>query len=248
MQIFIPALEHFIKTITCLFFVVLVASSFSQVNKQSKFGLVVGLAYNTQVQDSNKIGPVSPSFNNRFSPYAGFMYRDSINKWLTLITKLYYAQRGVQYIFNFDSPTYFLHSRQIFVCHYISFPINLRFNYKKFFIGAGVEGSILIKGLYDSDVTFGDPSTGYSYHTKLKHYYGGQYFQPVDAGFSCSLGYRFKHFEIEGSMFHGLIAPPKFNIFTIEHFNFNYLYQQTFMLGINYFPTFKKRNTATKKP
>ena len=42
-------------------------------------------------------------------------------------------------------------------------------------------------------------------------------------------------------MFHGLIAPPKFFIFGSQHFEYQYSYQQTFMLGINYFPKYKYR-------
>ena len=215
---------------------------YSQQKKQSKFGVIAGLAYNTQVNDSTKVGPISYAKHNLFSPYAGFIYRDSINKWLSLVTKLYYVQRGVRFNENFVSPTFSETTKQLFVCHYVSFPINLRFHIKKFFIGAGVEGSILLTGLtyFDDKLWYGP---GYPViHSVINRYDGSKVYRPVDAGYSFSLGYRFKYFELEASMFHGLIVPPKFSVYGYNDFAFRYAYQQTFMLGINYFPSFKKRN------
>ncbi|MHB8402193.1 MAG: porin family protein [Bacteroidia bacterium] len=240
-QPFILAMALIKKSIVLFIFIVVSDTLLAQQIKESKFGIMGGVGYNTQVQAANKIAPVSYGYNNTFTPYLGLVYRDSITKWLTFKSSLYYVQRGVRYNYSFDSPTYYLHVKQTFTCHYVSFPIKLNFNIKRFFIGIGVEGSILIKGHYDFNAAFGNPSTGYAYTDPGMHKWAtSNLYQPVDAGYTFSLGYRFKHFEIELNMFHGLIVPPNFKPFCFEHFDFQYLYQQTFMLGINYFPVFKK--------
>ena len=208
--------------------------------KQSKFGLTVGLAYNTQVKTKESFAPVSFAHHNRASPYIGIIYRDSINKWFSIKTSLYYIQRGVRFNYIYDTPFYTLHADQKFTCHYLSFPIKLNFNIKKFFIGVGLEGSILLKGHYDIKIESGFPTTGTVNTQIVDKWYGESQFQTVDAGYNFNMGYKFKNFEIEFSTYHGLIAPPKFDIFGSQHFEFKYLYQQTFMLGINYFPKFKR--------
>jgi hypothetical protein len=209
---------------------------YSQENKQRKIGFTVGLAYNTQSQEKDQFFSVSNSYYNRFSPCLGLVYRDSLNKWLTLKVGLNYVQRGVRYDYKFDIPSYSLHYDQIYTCHYISFPIKLQFNIKKVFIGFGVEGSILLKGR--SKVTVTEVTTGGTFNGGFNNWYGEKFYQIADAGYHFSLGYRpLKNLEIEFNMFHGLIPPPKFHVFAEPEQK--YLYQQTFTLGINYFPNFK---------
>lgn len=211
---------------------------FSQSSKISKIGICLGTAYNTQVQDKNIFFPVSYSYYNKLSPYIGLVHRDSINNWFSIKTSLYYVQRGVRINYKYETPYYNLYSEQSFTCHYLSFPIKLNFNIKNFFIGFGVEGSLLLKAHHKVHIKETMPS--YINENNLDAWYGEKFYQIADAGYNFNLGYRIKNFEIELNMFHGLIPPPKFQYFTSQHFEFKYAYQQTFMLGLNYYPKFKK--------
>ncbi|MBA3682632.1 MAG: outer membrane beta-barrel protein [Bacteroidetes bacterium] len=221
---------------------VLILLSVSNVIRSQKLGLTFGAGYNTEVKSAKQIFPVSYYYYNRPTPYLGIIYRDTLNKYFSLRTSLYYVQRGIRYLYDFQSPVYNLKVDQIFTCHYLSFPLIFNFNYKNFYIGGGVEGSILLKGHYDFTTISSDP-TGYYQKQVSNKWYGGQdkVFNPVDAGFRFNLGYRKGNFEIEANMFHGLIPPATFFVFTSQHFEFQYLTQQTFMLGVNYYPKFKRR-------
>jgi hypothetical protein len=206
--------------------------------KQNKIGICVGAAYNTQVQDKDKFFPVSYSYYNKLSPYIGFIHKDSITSWFSVKTSLYYVQRGININYKLETPNYTLKSDQSFTCHYISFPIKLNFNIKNFYFGVGLEGSILLKAHHKVHITETMPS--YINENSLDKWYGEKYYQIADAGYTFNIGYRIKNFEIDFNMFHGLIPPPKFQYFTSQHFEFKYAYQQTFMLGLNYYPKFKK--------
>lgn len=207
-----------------------------------KLGLSYGVGYNTETKAVNKVFPVSFAAYNRFTPYLGIVYRDTLNKYFSIKTSLYYVQRGIRYLYDFKSPVYNLKADQIFTCHYISFPLIVNFNYKNFYIGGGVEGSILLKGHYDFTVISSDPS-GYYQEQVLNKWYGikDKIYQPVDAGFCFDLGYRRKNLEFEFNAFHGLIAPGNFFVFTSQHFEFQYLTMQTFRIGMNYYFIKKKK-------
>ena len=230
------------KTIVALLLIIsnliFAQSNLIQKNKLSKIGIYAGVGYNTQVQDKNEFFKVSYSYYNKFSPYIGFVYRDSINSWLSIKTSLYYIQRGMINNYKYESPPYSLYSEQSFTGHYISFPIKLNFNYKRFFMGIGVEGSILLTAHHKVHIKEVTPT--YVNENSLDAWYGEKFYQPVDAGYNFSFGYKIKNFEIEMNVYHGLIQPPKFQYFTSQHNEQKYAYQQTFMLGINYFPIFKK--------
>ena len=220
---------------TSIILLIIISNSFvAQTNK--KLGIIYGIGYNTQVKENNKIAPVSFWYYNTFSPILGLVYRDSIYKFLSIKTSVYYVQRGVKFDYIFDTPSYYLRSKQSFTAHYISCPIKLYANFKNFFIGGGVEASFLIKAHNISQVDQKIPSANFQQTNKIDRWFSEPLYNAIDAGFNISGGYRFKHFEIEGSMFHGLIPPRKFDYFSIQHFEFTYLFQETFSICINYFP------------
>lgn len=219
------------------FFLLLISVSF--VMSGQRLGITIGSGYNTQVKSAKQIAPISYAYYNRLSPLLGLIYRDSINRFLTFRSGVYYVQRGVRFKYNYDTQFYYLRTDQTFTCHYISFPIRLNFNYRNFFIGGGVEGSILIKGRYHTIYEERDPTSGYENKNIIDKYYGWDIFNPVDAGFNFNVGYKLKRFEIEASVFHGLMSPAKFFVFGIQHFEYKYATQQTFMLSVNYY--FKKQ-------
>jgi hypothetical protein len=231
------------------FILVFVLLSVTTVMLSQKLGITVGAGYNTEVKSVKQIFPVSYSYYDRPTPYLGLIYRDTLNKYFSIKTSLYYVQRGIRYHYKFVSPFYNLEADQTFTCHYLSFPLIINFNYKGFYIGGGVEGSILLKGHYDFTAITSDPS-GFYTKSVLNKWYGikDKIYQPVDAGFRFNLGYRRKNIEYEFNMFHGLIAPGNFFVFTSQHFEFQYLTMQTFMVGMNYYPTFKKYKKKATTP
>ncbi len=202
--------------------------------KESRFGVHIGFGYNTQVKESTSIAPVSFGYHNRFTPNIGVVFKDSINSFLVFKTGLYYTQRGVKFSYVYDTPIYYLKNIEIYTCHYVSFPITLNFKYKGFYIGGGLEGSILIKAHWYSYQKQILPP-GLVYEGKIDRWFGAEFFQPVDAGFRFNMGYKFSNLEIDLNIFHGLLPPPKFQYFTSQHFEFKYAYQQTFSLQLNYY-------------
>lgn len=230
------AMETIKKKLVTALLLVLSFCSFCQ-QKQSKIGITAGIAYNTQSKTPSDFLHPSFSYYNRFSPYIGLIYRDSISRSLSIKTSIYYVQRGVRYDYIFDTPMYYLRQNQIITCHYISFPINLAYNYKNFYIGVGVEGSILIKGR--SKATIQERSAYSSTNAGFDNWDREKLYQIADAGYGGCLGYKLKNLEIDFSVFHGLIPPAKFTVFAINNFEYKYLYQQTFRLGVNYFLRFK---------
>ncbi|MBI2720611.1 MAG: outer membrane beta-barrel protein [Bacteroidetes bacterium] len=209
-----------------------------------KFGFCAGTAYNTMVKKPNQWFPVSYSYYNRFSPYVGFVFRDSLCRFVLLKASVYYVQRGIRYNYKLEYPgVYMIHSDQIFTPHYLSFPVKLNFNYKSFYIGFGLEGSILITGRTKVTTKEFSGLAGNYYETSFDNW-DKKVFYAVDAGYNFNLGYKIKQFEIDFNIFHGLQPPPKFFVFASPNFEFQYLYQQTFMLGLNYYPQFKKRNKS----
>lgn len=209
--------------------------------KVSRIGVAAGLSYNTQVKTKDSFFPVSYSYYNRYSPYLGLVFKDSLNKFLSLKIGLCYVQRGVQFnwTYKINNPYYYLHTDDIYTGHYITLPIRLNFNYRGFFIGAGIEASILLT-FHDYNYTeqdLGVPGSHTTFVTTKNYNYPN--YQPADVGYSFSIGYRYKNFEIEGSMFHGLIQPKLYPYFAAQHFEFKAAYQETFNLHINYYPKFK---------
>jgi hypothetical protein len=214
--------------------------------KVSRFGVHLGFGYNTQVKESKVIAPVSFGYHNRFTPNIGVVFKDSINSFLFFRTGLYYTQRGVKFNYVFDTPFYYLKSINIFTGHYASFPITLNFKYKRFYIGGGLEGSILIKAHYYFYAKQIIPP-GPTIESEIDRWFGAEFFQPVDAGFRFNMGYKFLNMEVDLNIFHGLLPPPKFQYFTSQHFEFKYAYQQTFSLQLNYYFKVKKWNKPLVK-
>lgn len=226
-----------IKKVFIASLILLASAGFSQ-----KFGFCMGSAYNTMVKKPNQWSPVSHHYHNRFSPYAGFVFRDSLNKFLSFKASLYYVQRGIRYNYKLEYPgVYLIHSDQIYTPHYLSFPIKVNFNYAGFYIGFGVEGSILLKARSRIHTREQSSVSGNSYESTIDTWDRENLYYPTDAGYNFNLGYRFNQFEIDFNIFHGLQPPPKFFVFASPNFEFQYLYQQTFMLGLNYYPKFKRR-------
>ncbi len=211
------------------------------IKKESRFGVHIGFGYNTQVKENKVVAPVSFGYHNRFTPNIGIVFKDSINPFLILKSGLYYTQRGVRFSYLYDTPIYYLKNLEIYTCHYASFPITMNFKYKRFYIGGGLEGSILIKAhwySYQKQVL----ASGLTFEGEIDRWFGAEFFQPVDAGFRFNLGYKFSNMEIDLNIFHGLLPPPKFQYFTSQHFEFKYAYQQTFSLQLNYYFRVKKWN------
>lgn len=207
----------------------------------SRIGLTIGTAYNTQVKTKDSFFPLSYSYYNRFSPDIGFCFKDSLNKFLNIKIGASYLQRGVKFDYSYNFPgAYNLHSVEIYTGHYLTIPVRLNVMYKGFYIGAGVEASILLTH-HDYDflhTDLGTPNT--IVETKVKKNYGYPYYQPADVGYSFAVGYQYRRFEIEANMFHGLIIPRLYPYFSSQHFEFQYAYQQTFALTISYYPMLKK--------
>jgi len=226
----------------------LIALFFTVCLQAQKFGFITGAAYNTQVKESNKMFPVSYSYYNTFSPVIGLTYRDSIYKWLRIKTAAYYVQRGVRFDYTFNIPNfYYLHSVSRFTGHYISCPIRLYAQFKGFFFGAGVEASYLMKAHYYVQMTEKQPPINYEQVSTIDKWYGEQWFQQVDAGYTFNFGYAKNNWEIEASIFHGLVAPPKFDYFSYQHFEYKYKFQETFAITFNYYPNLKRNKNTLKK-
>lgn len=230
----------FKRYLTILLFLPMLLIGQDFIRTHGKLGIMGGGAYNTQVKQANQIAPVSYWYYNVTSPYLGLIYRDSLSNRFVLRVGLYYVKRGVKFHYRYTTSDYTLDVKSKFDTHYISFPIKLNYNYKSFFIGGGVEGSILIRGhFYQRIEETLDPN--YRNLNTLDKWYGSKQFQPIDAGWCVNFGYTFKkNFEIEFAMYHGLLQPGKFSYFSWQHFEFKYGFQQTFTLGLNYFPVFKK--------
>lgn len=217
--------------------------TFAQTNK---VGFIYGVGYNTQVKENNKMFPVSYSYYNTVSPMLGLTYRDSIYRWLHLKVSAYYIQRGVRFDYLFNTPFYVLQSKSKFTGHYISLPIKLNAYIGKFFIGGGAEVSYLLKAHHQVSITESYPLQGIENKSVLDKWFSEPYYNAVDAGWNINFGYKIKNLEIEGSVFHGLIKPPKFDYFSNQHFEFKYAFQQTFMLCLTYYPYFKRLNKIKK--
>lgn len=209
---------------------------------QNKFGLMTGVAYNMQLKSATNFHEFSYWYHNTTFPSFGFFYRDKINDHLSLRTGAYFVRRGFKFNYNFSSPWYGLDSKQKIICNYVSFPINLNFNYKKVYIGIGTELSFLINANYFFDVSQDVPG-GSSTHDKITYTNkDGNMFNIIDGGYSLNIGYRMKNIEMELNLYRGLLTPRKFDsYFTIQHFEYKYNLQQTLSLNFIFYPNFKKK-------
>lgn len=209
-------------------------SVFSQNSKN--LGITAGIGYNTQSKELYQLFPVSYAYYNLASPYLGLTLKDSLFYNLHFKTGLYYIQRGVRFNYIFDTPLYYLNSKSKFTGHYLTIPLKLNYYIKKLFFGCGVELSYLMKAHHQVTIEEEMPLNNYVNKNVLdKWYKGGDFYQIIDGGYNINLGYRINNFEIEGSVFHGLLAPPKFDYFSQQHFEYKYKYQETFVLSLTYY-------------
>ncbi|GAB4251108.1 MAG: hypothetical protein Kow0079_04860 [Vicingaceae bacterium] len=194
-----------------------------------------GIAYNTLSEKIFLPISVSYSYYNRVSPYIGLGFDFKFNEKSYFQFVPYYVQRGVRFNYTYESPNYYLNVDQIFTLHYASIPISFYYKFSKFSFGTGVEGSFLLQA--NSSIEYkeinGYMGTKESYSLKNKDYIN--LYQAGDLGYVFYIGYDLKWFKIDFNYFHGIIPPPKFNVFPAQRFDFQYTYQQTFRLGISYF-------------
>ncbi len=221
-----------------LLFLLLVLNTYMN-GQEFKKRVIAGVAYNTLSEDLFVPFSVSYAYYNRFSPYLGVDFEFKISERNYLQVTPYYVQRNIRFNYVYDSPNYYVNVDQKFKLHYISFPLIYNFKLSKFKFGIGIEGSFLLQA--NSRISYKENNgyTGKQKNYVLKNKDYDNLYQVGDVGYVIVIGYSFKRFDINFNYYHGMIPPPKFNIFPAQRFAFQYTYQQTFRLGVSY-PIFNK--------